>query len=113
MWGERRALGDPPAEGVFLRRGECLLLLGWRHRFFFVGGEDPGDEFAVGGFSLNDCGDAGLTAFERAFAGVETKSGLAVLGIGAVTVEAVLGQNRLNLACEIDGGRGGCACGRW
>ena len=108
----RGALGDPAGERVFLRGGECFFLLGRRHHFLFVGGENAGDEFAVGGLFFDDRGDAGLTALECAVAGVETKAGLAIAGVGAVAVEAIFGENGLDLAGEVDDGGGGCGAQR-
>jgi hypothetical protein len=90
-----------------LRGGERFFLLGRRHHVLFVGGEDAGDEFAVGGITLDDRGDAGLAALEGAVARVEAETGLAVRGIGAVAVETVFGEDGLDLAGEIHGGPGG------
>ena len=56
---------------------------------------------------LDDGGDAGLAAFERALASVEAEPALAVLGIRPVAVKAIFGEDGLNLAGEIDRGGGG------
>ena len=94
-----------------MRGGEFFIFLGGRHFFLVVGGEDAGDEFAVGGVFFDDGGDARVAAFERAVAGVEAEAGSAIVGVGAVAVEAVFGEDGLDLAGEIHGNRGGCGCG--
>ncbi len=96
------ALLDPAAEDGNLLVGEVGLLAG-RRRHVLVGvfGRDALDQRALVGFAGNDRRVAAEVG-RGAFAIVEPKIGFAVLGIGAVAVEAVARKDRTDVLVEAD-----------
>jgi len=98
----RGALRDPAFERLLLRGRERLVLLRRRHDLLAVGREDAGDDFAPVGLARHDPGEVGTPALQRRVAEVEPVAGLAVFFIRAVAMEAMLGEDRLHLAVEIN-----------
>src|SRR4029453_11104277 len=72
--------------------------LGWRHPLFRIGFGDLLDEQALGGVPPLD--DALLR--ERALLGVEVKLRLALLLVRSVAREAIVGEDREDVAVEAD-----------
>lgn len=107
MLAPRDTFGDPLAEYGDLRIGESVGGdLDGRHALKDVVGDDALDEEA--GVRV-----AGLDRFERALAGVEAEPCLAGMLIGAVTLEAVVGEDGTYIAREDERlGRGFCGA-RW
>ena len=68
--------------------------------------QDAEDEFARVGFAGDDGGEFGFSAGEGGVALVEAEAGFAVRGVGAVAVVAVLREDGLDVAAEVDLGGG-------
>ena len=106
-------LVDPQPQGLDLVRAQRVLV-GARHdrgvqaqpvghAHHRVGGAHPVDEQAVGGVAGHDDRPAELAAFrEGPIRDVEPQAALAPLPVGPVAREAVLGQDRPDLAGEVD-----------
>jgi len=95
-----RTLGDPAPEGLDLLGGEVLVRLRRRHAVLLVGGDQPGDELAVIRLTRDDDGVA--AAIQRGVRGVvEPQPPLAVVRVLPVAVEAVLRQDRTDVAVEL------------
>src|SRR5256885_12058425 len=93
----RRALVDPSAQLCDLFFGEALAF-GGHHRVGVLA-EDIADEETVGAFSEND-GFAVVTAGERIGFAVEPEA--AFVFFGPMTLIAVIGENGLDVASEVD-----------
>ena len=110
-------LGDPLLEQFDLLRREWLLEGWWRHDRVCIGRRDPGHEFALGDLSGHDRPHAGIERRECRFAEIEPQPGLAGVFVEAVAVEAVGGEDRLDVAGVGEPPRGlvrgrGCVRGR-
>ena len=101
------AFGDPLGEEGFLGRGEGFVGIRGRHEFVRIGVGEPGDEFAGGGVAWDDGGFAGFGGFEGGVADVEAETAFAVIGVGAVAVEAVVGKDGPDVAVVAERGCGG------
>ena len=97
-----RTLCDPALENLFLPRRQLLVRVGWRHQFVRIVRQDPFHQFAL----LRLLGHDGPSRY-RFVAQIETQVRLAVLGVRAVTKEAVVGKDRPYVAIEFDGRRHG------
>src|SRR6185295_18854429 len=73
--------------------GQLLVRLGRRHHLFLIGGEDTFDELAF----VRLAGDEGFL-FEDGGAVVEAELGLALVLVRTVTGEAVVGEDRADVA---------------
>lgn len=80
------AFGDPGFEESDFAGFELSMGLGWRHDFLGVFVEEALIEGAFVGFAFDDGGAAG--GVEEAGFGVESETGFAGAGVGAVAVEA-------------------------
>ena len=99
--------GDPLGEEGFLGWGEGFVgIRGW-HEFVRVGVGEPGDEFAGGGVAGDDGGFTGFGGFEGGVADVEAETAFAVIGVGSVAVEAVVGEDGADVAVIAERGGGG------
>lgn len=94
MLGPGGAFGDPADEEIFLCVGERAVGLGRGHDLVGVVANDAGDEFAVVGFAGNEGDEAGFSGGEGGVAAVEAEAAFAGLGVGAVAVIAVFGEDR-------------------
>ena len=63
---------------------------------------DPEDELAFLGLAGRDRQAAALELRERPFPGIEPQAGLAGLVVGTMAGEAVVREDRPDVACEID-----------
>ena len=99
-----RALGDPLAQRRDLRRRErCFLGLGRRHQIFgVVRRHDAEQQFALVGFARDDRGQSGLAARQRARAVIEAQTALARPFVLTVTRETTVGENRADVAVELN-----------
>src|SRR5262249_43605330 len=95
------ALIDPAANEVDLRFSEDETGAGRRHAIRFVGRADALVEPAPGAVRWRDDAIAALL-------GVEAETSLALLLVGAVAGEALVGQDGADLTVEIDLRRGEC-----
>ena len=96
-----RALGDPAADDVHLRRGEArLAALRVRHAPRLVGVGDTREEGAPLRRARDDRHGAGAQRRLRRILDVEAQRGLAAVAVGAVADEAALGQDRPDVAVE-------------
>ena len=77
--------------------GEFAVRLGRRHDLQRIGTEDAEDEFTV--LALAGLDGNGGGPCKR----IEPQFGLPLIGVGAVAVEAVLGQDGLNVPPKVDG----------
>ena len=92
------ALGDPAAECIDLRGREAGSL--GRHLHIGIDGGDPGEDLAGRLVSRDDCPQAAVERGAGWFREVESEPGFA--GVGPVAGEAPLGEERLDVAGEID-----------
>ena len=107
MLGVGRTLFDPALERFLLLGLEMAMRIGRRHHFRFVVGRDAAPEFALLGVAGDDRGDVVVFGV-GGFGHVEPQLGLAGLFIEAVALEAVFGEDRADVAVEIElllGGR--------
>src|SRR6266567_4743728 len=88
-----RSLGDPAPQQFFLRGRESLMRLGRWHEIVRILREDALDQLALAWFA----GDDGLFG-DRLFAHVQAEFALALVGVRPVTIEAVFGKNRPDVA---------------
>ena len=93
---------DPSLEQFDLFCGQGFAGIGRRHEILGILRGDAGDDLTL----------SGITGHDRVVSsqigpgplwGVETQFGLAVILIGAVAVEAVVGQNRADVPIELNG----------
>ncbi len=101
----RGALGDPRFEEVDLLGGEMASGGGGRHLIVGVGGDDA---FEDGAF-VRVFGVDGIATFDGRFCagfGVESQVGFPLLCVGAVAMEAVIGEDGADVAIEVDLGLG-------
>ena len=96
-----RALLDPFFEERHLGRRDRLVLLRRRHDFLRILGFKPLDEFALFGFAGQDDEVPLAVAFGVLFV-VEAQLSLASFLVGSVARDAVLGQDRADLAAVAD-----------
>lgn len=107
MRRERRAFGDPAAQGVFLRGGKDAVGIGGGHLLVLFGREDAGDEFAFVGLAGDDD-----VVDPLALAGVEPELGFAFRGVLAVAVKTIFREDGADVLGVVDrcwsrrGGRG-------
>jgi len=102
-----RALGDPAAEHFFLASGEWFVGFGWGHEIIFIAGEDAADDFTCFWVTWNDGDFTGFGGFESLLADIEAELGFAGIFVGAVAVEASIGEDGSEVAIELDfGGQG-------
>ncbi len=107
----RGALFNPRFDLRHLRGLQCLVRLGRRHDLVFVLGDDALEERALVGLALDDGRGFFLAVLvlargEEAGLGVETQAGFARAGVGAVAMEAGVGEHRADVAVELHGVRG-------
>ena len=96
------ALLDPLAEERDLGRGELLARFGGRHLFLGVLRGDAMPKLALVGLSGDDGGLPLFDLGERALFRVEPEVGLPRLCIGTVAFVAVFGEDRADVAVELD-----------
>ena len=102
-----RALGDPAAEHFLLASGQWFVGFGWGHEFIFIAGEDAADDFTFFWVGRNDGDFTGFGGFEGLLADIEAEFGFAGIFVGAVAVEASIGEDGSEVAIELDfGGQG-------
>ena len=99
-------LSDPALEQILLRTRELLVRVRRRHQVVGVFGEDALHQLALVGLAGNE----GLLR-DGVLAHIEAELGLALLLVGAVAEEAVVGKDRADVAVVIHllragGGRG-------
>ena len=98
-------LGDPALEQGLLDGRERLVGLGRRHQLVRIGAVEAMHQFTAGSVSGHDGLLAGLGRPERLVPEVEPQATLHLLHIGPVAREAVLGEDRPDVAVEPDVGR--------
>ena len=96
-----RALGDPALEQRFLGGIEFLSRVGRRHEIVLIVRRDAPDQFALAWLAGDDRRGA-VEIGQGTFASVEPQIGLALLGVGAVAGEAVVAEQRPDVAREVD-----------
>ena len=100
----RRPLLDPAAEHRDLRGGQLLAALLGRHAQIGVVALDPVDQLALVRLAGHDRHAAALELGEGPFLGVEPQPGLALLIVGAVAGEAIVREDRPDIAREVHRG---------
>ena len=102
-----RSLFDPAFEDRFLSVGKRFVAFGWRHDVVFHGGDDALPHFTGGGVTGFD-GEASVFVWHQgsavAVGYVEPQASFAGFGIKAVTGKTCIGQNRPDVAVELDDG---------
>lgn len=102
MGGVGGAFVDPAFEGGDFGGSETGdFRVGRGHHFFVVVADDAEDEFTVGALAGDDHGGAVFRA-EGAFLGVEAELGLAAFFVGAVAMVALVREDGLDVATEVD-----------
>ena len=99
-----RSLGDPLLQQRLLPFVQLLAGVRRRHQVVLVVREDAGHKFAVRRFARHDGGVIAKIG-QRPLACVETKIGLALLGVRPVTGETVVAQQRPDIPGEINSPR--------
>ena len=102
-----RALVDPELQFGDLGGGEGFVRSLGRHAARGSGGGDALVEEAVGGLAGDD-GGAVFAELEGGFLVVEAEVGHAGVGVGAVALEAVVGEEGADFALEVDSRGGLC-----
>ena len=97
----RRPLLDPSAERLDLLGRQLLAELLRGHLGFGIVGLDPEDQLAFVGLARNDRDAARLQLRHHALLGVEPQPGLARLVVGTVAGEAIVREDRADIAREI------------
>ena len=92
--------------------GLSAVRIGRRHHFRFVVGGDAAPEFALLGVAGDDRRDV-VVFDEGGFGSVEPQVGLAGLFVEAVALEAVFGEDRADVAVEIERLLGSAAREPW
>ena len=105
----RRPLLDPAAQHRDLRGGQLLAALLWRHQQIGVVGLDPVDQLALIRLAGHDRGASAFELGERAFLGVEPQPGLALVVVGTVAGEAIVREDRPDVAGVVHRRRRGVA----
>ena len=102
------AFANPARQQRLLGRGQREMRLRRRHHLVGIAGGDAAHHLALGGIARRDHPEIILQRLERAVARVEPQLRLALCRIGTVTTEAAVGEQRPDLAGEVDlpGGRG-------
>ena len=77
------------------------MRIGWRHHFRFIVGRDAAPEFALLRMAGNDRRDV-VMFDEGRFGSVEPQFGLPGFFVEAVALEAVFGEDRPDVAIEIE-----------
>ena len=93
---------DPFPQEFFLLRREWLLELRGRHDEVWIGRLDPGDQFALGDGAGHDRPRARRQFGEGGGAFVEPQVSLPRMRVAAVAVVAVGGEDRPDVAGEVD-----------
>ena len=106
-----RALGDPATEQGGLFWGDVLVGTGRRHLLVRVFREETDEEFAVVGFAGGD-DETAVALAGGVVAVVEAELGLAAVGVLAVAVKTIFGEDGADVAVEFESrglasGRGG------
>ena len=99
--GVRGAGGDPGGEDLLLPGSEHPLRVGRGHDDVGVGAVDPGHELAVVGVPRHDRPIPRIGRGEGVITPVEPQAPLARGVVGAVALEAAVGEDRPNLAAEV------------
>ena len=99
------ALGDPASDEFDLRRGDLTVRFGRRHLVVRILRQQPLQHLALLGFAGHDRGDA-VVGLHGLITDIETEVRLTMLRILSVTVEAVLREDRTDVAVETDVFRG-------
>ena len=105
MLGIRRARRDPRAHRIDLRARQRHMPFDGRHALIGIRAHHAHEQLALLGLPGHDGRAATLAALQRTIALVEAQAGLAARGIRTVALEAARGQDRRDVAREIDGGR--------
>ena len=95
------ALGDPVAQQFFILVGQWLAGFRRRHQVVLVAGGDAGEQLAPGRFAGNHRRVA-VEIGHYSFACVEPETGLAMIGIRPVAGEAVVGEDRADIAVKLN-----------
>ncbi len=95
------SLGNPFLDQSGLSRGDGQAGIGWRHPLVRVLGTDPLIDGAGRRLARNEHAVVAPLG-EQAFAGVEPHLGLPLGFVGAVAVVAEVGEDRTDVAVEID-----------
>jgi len=98
----RRALIDPSAQEFDFMAGEPEPGFGRRHAVFRERLGDAKEQLALVVISRNNRMDSGRDFSEDAFVQVESQVGLAGGWVGAVALEAVVGENGTDISSEVD-----------
>jgi hypothetical protein len=98
------ALLDPAADEGALGVVEGLVGIRRRHDVVGICGGDATPEFAGIGVTGFESDATVLVGGEGAFGGIETETGLAMLGVKAVAGEALVGEEGADVAVELDWG---------
>ena len=99
MFRPHRAFPDPTLENFLFPGAEGLAGLGWGHDFILLLGMNPENHFAFLGLSFHDGEEFGVLGlpFE-----IEAQVRLASVFVRTVAGEAFVGQNRTDLAVEVE-----------
>ena len=113
VWLVRRPLSDPPLEQIDLFVSEPADLgFRRRHHGIGIGRDDSCDEFARGDILRHNRPTAAVELTRSLLGDVEPQTGLPVATVGTVAGEAVVGEDRPDVAVERDPGAGLCWRGR-
>ena len=94
--------GDPALENLFLGGGDRAMRVGRRHDLLRILGEESLHQFARLGVARRE----GFL-LQRHFADIKAELRLALVAVGAVAVEAVLGKNRAHVLVVVELGAEG------
>ena len=95
------SLGDPLTECRLIFCDQWHRVIWGGHLFVRVRGENPRNQFGSFRFAGNDRDNAALASRCRPLCSVEPELGLARVRVGAVAIEAAIGQDRSNIAVVI------------
>src|SRR5258707_15648653 len=101
MLAPRRAFLDPALERLLLRAGQRAVRLRRRHHLVLVRAENARDQIRARGVAGLHDRHAVLRAIHTLLA-IEPQLGLALVRILAVAVVAILREDRLHIAAEIE-----------
>jgi hypothetical protein len=103
---------DPLPDAFDLPWGQRFSRLGWGHDQFGILAVDTGPDFALGRLSRDDCQVAALASLQGVLVKIQSQVTLPLLSVRSVALEAMLRENRSDIAIEGKRIGGGLGLGR-